>query len=324
MRLGILITHCKEPWEVCKPLFDSLACQRGIDFNDVSVTFVNDGADGAIESIDEAYPFHIDFLTKEHGGVSAARNYAFDNSDSDYVMFSDCDDAFLNNYGLHLVFSAMQEDYDAITSCFVEEQREESGNYRIYRHDKDCTFVHGKAYKRKFLVDENLRFRDDLTIHEDGYFNSVALIVANTKKEIETPFYLWCWNENSVVRKDGKDLCLKTYDHVMKQRMAIAEELEKRGFVNEYIDCVIKTFLDAYYDFQEPAFVNPENETLMRCAEKAFKKFYRKFGQTWREAAVNRKAEIAMLCRANSYQKGMLMERITLNDWLKHISRDVN
>lgn len=324
MTLDILVTHYKEPLEVCKPLFESLACQRGIDFNDVTVTFVNDGEDGAIECADRNYPFHIDFLTKEHGGVSAARNYALDNSDSDYVMWCDCDDAFLNGYGLYLVFSAMQEDYDAITSCFVEEQRTDDGNYRIFRHDKDCTFIHGKVYKRDFLVRNDIRFRDDLTIHEDGYFNTIALTVAEKKKEIETPFYLWCWNENSVVRKDRENFTLKTYDHVIKQRLAITEEFEKRGFITESVDCVCKTFLNAYYDFNKPECLKQENADLVRFAEKQFKKYYKKYGGVWRDAAVKQKAEAAMLCRTTAYTNGLLMESMTITEWLRHISKEVN
>lgn len=322
MRLAILVTHYKEPSEVCVKLLDSIALQRGIDFNDISVTFVNDGSDGEILSFERTYPFSINFITKEHGGVSAARNCAMDNSESDYVMFCDADDMFLNNYGLHLLFSAMQELPDAITSCFVEEQITD-GKARIIRHDKDVTFIHGKAYRREFLTKNGIRFRDDLTIHEDGYFNVIALTVAEEKKEIETPFYLWCWNENSVVRKDRENFTLKTYDHVIKQRVAITEELEKRGYISESIDCVCKTFLNAYYDFQKPECFKKENEALVRWAEQQFKKYYRKYGDAWRDAAVRQKAETAMLCRTTAYTNGLLMEKCTINDWLMHISKDI-
>lgn len=321
MKLDILVPHYKEPWEVCKYLFDSIAIQRGIDFNNISVIVVQDGAEGQITIPVADYPFGISRVVVNHGGVSAARNFALDCSEADYVMFCDADDGFLNNYGLHLVFSAMQEGYDIINSCFVEEQKDADGNYKIIRHDRDITFMHGKIYRRQFLIDNEIRFKESLTIHEDGYFNSIAHTVSENTKTIETPFYLWRWNDNSVVRKDGEPelFVLRTYKHVIDSRMAIAEELEKRGYINEYIDCVLKTILDSYYDFNKPVYLLNKNAKLRAQAEKEFMRFYVKFRQTWYEAAANHKGEIAFIARANAYQNGMVMEQTTIKDWLRHI-----
>ena len=41
MRLDIVVPHYKEPWEVCHYLFDSLALQRGICFENIKVILVN-------------------------------------------------------------------------------------------------------------------------------------------------------------------------------------------------------------------------------------------------------------------------------------------
>lgn len=322
MKLDILVPHYKEPWETCKFLFDSIAVQRGIDFKDISVIMAQDGTEGQIEIPVADYPFGISRVVMNHGGVSAARNFALDCSDADYVMFCDADDGFLNNYGLHLVFSAMQEGYDIIGSCFVEEQRDEEGNYKIIRHDKDVTFVHGKAYRREFLFENNIRFDKRLTIHEDGYFNCLAHTIAENTKTIETPFYLWKWNDDSTVRRDKEPtkFVLRTYDKLMDCRIALAEELQKRGYINEFQDTVIKTFLDSYYDFNKPTYLNNENKKLRVAGEKAFKRFFDKFYRDWCEAAIPRKGEIAFIARANAYNHGMLMEQITIKDWLKHIS----
>ena len=72
MTLDIIIPHYKEPWETCKYLFDTIATQRGIDFKDIRALVVNDGDCILSESAFCDYPYKVEYLVKEHGGVSAA------------------------------------------------------------------------------------------------------------------------------------------------------------------------------------------------------------------------------------------------------------
>ena len=156
MTLDLIVPHYKEPWETCKYLFDSIALQRGMDMNDIRVIVVNDGKILLDEAVFKGYPFQVEYLVMQHGGVSAARNYGLDHSTADYVMFCDIDDGFLSNYGLHVVFSAMNEGFDLLTSNFIEESKTEKGAPLILPRKDDMTFIHGKVYRRQFLVDNNL------------------------------------------------------------------------------------------------------------------------------------------------------------------------
>lgn len=324
MTLDILMPHYKESFDVVKPYLDSVALQGGINFDDVGVIIVNDGDDVVFdESLFAGYPFKITYLVKKHEGVSAARNYALDHSTADYVTFSDCDDMWLNLYGMHMVFSAMNERYDAITSLFIEEHKEPDGSYKIIRRDKDSTFVHGKIYRRKYLVDEKIRWRKELTIHEDGYFNCVALTCTDNKKEITTPFYIWKWRDGSAACKGDTKFVLRTYADMLKTRTAICKEVKKRGFVNEYYDFVCRTVIDSYYDFNKPEYLKPENAELVANAEKAFRKFYMKFRQDYNECNVQRIAEIMYLARGQAYVNGLRIEQRTITEWLTHIVKDV-
>lgn len=324
-RLSICITRYKEKWPICKDLFDSIAIQRGINFEDIEVIVVNDGRDELLTGREFInYPYHVDYIPmNEHGGVSKARNFALDHAHGDYVMFCDIDDMFLNNCGIHLLFCAMKEEPDFTSSSFVEEVFNKDGAYKIVRHDKDITFIHGKMYRRRYLVDNNIRFDESLTIHEDGYFNVIASICTESKKDTTVPFYLWKWNDESVVRKDPKAFVLKTYDHLMKSRAAICRELEKRGFIDEYFNSVVKTVCDSYYDFNNPEYLSPANKDDVRKAEKAFKAFYDEFGKDYRESNIERIAEMMFLCRQNAYVKGMRVEQNAIHEFLNHIVRDV-
>lgn len=320
MTLDLLVTHYNEPFEVVKPLLDSVMVQSGINFDDIHMIIVNDGSEELLDTeLFRYYPFKIDYLIADHKGVSAARNLALDSSSADYVMFCDCDDSFMNIYGLHTVFSAMVEGFDVLVSPFVEEVVSE-GSFRLVAHENnDSTFIHGKVYNRKFLADNNIRFDENLTIHEDGYFNVIAITAADNKKQTKVQFYAWKYNPNSVVRSDKENYLYKTYAHVVKARMAIARELKRRGFINEYISSVVKTFTDAYYDFQRPECFKEENRLMMARAEKEFKKFYNKYFQELKEANVNRIAEIMTMSRNKAYTKGFKVEKWTLEQWIKHL-----
>ena len=320
MTLDIVVPHYKEPWETCKYLFDTIATQRGIYFGNIRVIVVNDGDCVLSDDVFEGYPYKVEYLKKPHGGVSAARNHGLDYSTADYVMFCDIDDGFLSNYGLHLVFSAMQEGYDYITSNFVEETYTAENTQTIVRHDNDYTFMHGKAYKRSFLVEKNIRFDPSMTIHEDGYFNTIALVAAQKEgklKCIETPFYLWKWNDASTVRSNREDFVLKTYDQLMLCRSGACRQLRKRGYEKEYRTSVCMTVMNSYYDFQKPSYHLPKNREHLEKAEKAFKGFWTRFGKVFKDCTNQEIAEISSAARANAIKNGMLMEHEDLKSFIR-------
>lgn len=323
MRLDIIVPHYKEPWETCKYLFDTIALQRGLLLSNIRVIVVNDG-DCMLDKDFSEYPYEVVYLAKEHGGVSAARNYGLDYSDADYVMFCDIDDGFLNSYGLHLVFSAMQDGFDVLVSNFVEETFDENGNATIIRHDNDLTFMHGKVYRREFLVENELRFDPAMNIHEDGYFNMLVYSVATDKgkkKNIETPFYIWCWNNNSVVRKNREDFVLRTYKDVMLTRTGLCRQLKKRGLEEAFRTSVGMTVLNTYYDFQKNSYYLPKNEKYLRLATMYFKSFWLEYKAVFSDLSNKQVAELARAARENAYKNGMLYERQDLRSFLKWIEK---
>lgn len=323
MKLDIIVPHYKEPWEVCKYLFDSIALQRGVSLNNIRVIVVNDG--DCMLDIPE-YPYEVVYLKKEHGGVSSTRNYGLDYSDADYVMFCDIDDGFLSTYGLHLIFSAMQEGFDMLISNFVEETFDEKGNATIVRHDADVTFMHGKVYRRQFLVENELRFDPSMNIHEDGYFNMLTYSVVAEKgksKTIDTPFYLWRWNDNSVVRSNRQDFVLRTYKDVILTRTGLCRQLKARGLEEAYRTSVAMTVVNSYYDFQKDSYYLPRNQKYLKIAERAFKSFWLEFKPVFNDMTNRQIADMARVARENAFKNGMLFEKQDIKSFLKHIEREV-
>ena len=326
MTLSIIVPHYKEPWETCWYLLNSIAMQRNVPWDEVELIIVNDGDDPTLDDVNwDAYPFKVRYLKKDHGGVSAARNYGLDNSEADYVMWCDIDDGFLNNYGLHMLFSAMAEGFDYLIGSFAEEaMAPDNKTIALVGHQGDMTFMHGKVYRREFLLKYNLRFDPAMTIHEDGYFNSMVYAVAKKEeakiKKVDTPFYLWCWNDASTVRKDKTDFEQKTYAYLMQTRTGTCRQMKERGYEDEYKVAVGLTVLNSYYDFQKTSYWTEKNEKYRKQAEIAFALFWREFGKVFLELTNQQVAEIAKSARENAYNNGMLMEREDLKTFLKRIA----
>lgn len=317
MKLSIVVTHYREPEEVYKPLFDSIAMQIGADLKDIEVIVVNDGNDSPGFDIRflEKYPFETRLIFVVKGGVSKARNKGLDEATGDYVMFCDCDDEFCSVFGLRLLFDAMKSEPQMITSPFVEENLV-TDEYRLVRKEHDITFIHGKAFNRKWLKENDLRFKDELTIHEDGYFVSLCDLLATKKEYIEEPFYVWRWNENSVVRKDRKDFLLRTYGNLLDAREAIIEQLKMRGYEDDVLRCVAKSIIDIYYDFNTNVFIGADIE-LKKKAMLRIRRFWTKYKEDFRKCDGQTVQTVSMMSRVNALKKGMSMETVSIREFLQ-------
>lgn len=323
MKLQILIPQYKETDEILKPLLDSIALQQNIDFEDIGVIIVNDGTDIHLsEELLNSYPYHIDYYLNEHDGVSATRNACFDHATADYVMFCDADDMFLNMCGLWIIFREIDNGgFDSLTSVFVEETRLPGTNETIYiNREMDSTFVHGKVHRRKYLLDKNIRWNPNLTIHEDSFFNIQCTNLSKNVKYCQTPFYLWKWRDDSVCRHDPKYI-LKTYKNMLDSNDALIDEFKKRGAIQQALFYTAFMIFDAYYTMNKPEWINQENKEYRDNTELHFRDYYKKHKSDWMMIPSQDKMQISQNVRGRSVMEGMEMESMTVNGWLEHIEK---
>ena len=321
MKLQILIPQYKETEEIIKPLLDSIAIQQNVDFREIGAIIVNDGTDVHLsEDFLKGYPFEIKYHLAEHGGVSAARDKAFEFATAEYVMWCDADDMFFNACGLWIVFHEMQgEGFDALTSVFVEETRHPETKETVYiNREMDSTFVHGKIYKRQYLIDQNIRWNHALTIHEDSFFNIQCLNLTPNVKYCMSPFYLWRWRDDSVCRHDPKYI-LKTYRNMIDSNDALIEEFKKRRVLDKARSFVAFLVYDAYYLMNKPEWINQENKEYRDATELRFKEYFLKHEKDWNDVPVQEKMQISQGIRGRTVMEGMQMEKMTIDQWLDHI-----
>ncbi len=321
MKLQILIPQYEETDEIIKPLLDSIGLQQNVDMNEIGVIIVNDGSNIHLsKEFLESYPFRVDYYLNEHGGVSATRNACLDHATAEYVMFCDADDMFYNACGLWIVFREMANGgFDSLTSVFVEETRMPDTKEVMYiNREMDSTFVHGKIHRRKYLLDNKIRWNDALTIHEDSYFNIQCANLSTNVKYCTTPFYLWKWRDESVCRHDPKYI-LKTYRNMLDSNDALIDEFIKRGIQEKAMFFTAFMIFDAYYTMNKPEWINQENKEYRNSTEKRFSAYYRKRRDLWNNVSPNDKMVISNQVRSRSVMEGMMMEAVTIDTWLKHI-----
>ena len=321
-RLQILIPQYNETEYIIKPLLDSIEVQQNVDLeNDIGVIIVNDGTNVHLsEEFFKRYTFPIEYHLHEHKGVSATRNACLDYATAEYVMFCDADDMFYNACGLYIIFHEIENGgFDSLISAFIEESRVPNTNEPIYiNHDMDSTFVHGKVHRRKFLLNNNIRWNDNLTIHEDSYFNCLCQRLAKELKYSQTSFYLWKWRDGSVCRHDPKYI-LKTYNNMLDSNDALVEQFSRRNRVSDAQFYATSMIFDAYFAMNKDEWLNQENKEYRYATERRFKDYWIKNKHLFDTIPQDIKNQIIMGIKNRMYGEGMILETMTFNEWIKQI-----
>lgn len=322
MKLSLCIPHYNEESEIVKVMLDSIKIQQNIDFNEIEVVIANDG--GNIDELykinTKDYPFSIKMLKCDHKGVSETRNEAFNNSTGEYVMFCDVDDMFYNACGMWIIFNEIKSGFDVFISAFIEESRLPDKEVTYLTRNIDYTFVHGKVYRRKYLINNNIRWNKNLTIHEDSYFNFLAINLAepDRAKVCQSPFYLWKWRNESVCRHDEKYI-LKTYNNMLESSTALVKELLDRSKEDLAMQTVTNMIFDAYFMMNKKEWLDQENKDYRHNTELRFKKYYDDFKELFDKIPEDKKNGIIVGIKNRFFQEGMILESMTFSDWIKEI-----
>lgn len=329
MKLSICVPHYKEEFEEIKPLLDSIELQQNLNLKeDLEVIIVNDGDDVVFDKkwFDQ-FTFPVKYIVNEHKGVSATRNACLDNAEGEYVMFCDADDMFCSNIGLYMIFREIDNGgFDSLVSVFMEEGRIPNTQTPIYfergrvEQGIDSTFVHGKIHRRKYLTENNIRWNENLTIHEDSYFNILCQKLTSPDRVKYCPFafYLWKWRDASVCRHDPKYI-LKTYNNMLESSTALIVELMKRNKYDDAQRFAVQMIFDSYYTMNKDEWINQENKEYRDATEKRFKRFYLEFKDLFDKIKPDEKNAIIVGVRNRFFQEGMMLESVTFNDWIEHI-----
>ncbi len=334
-KLSILVPHYNEDESVIKPLLDSVAFQQNIDFNDIEVVICDDGPDAYELSKEflDSYHYDIQYHREPKGGVSQMRNKAFEYSTGEYVAWCDCDDQYYHVLAFWFIFKETKtpmevpvngvktkvNGFDALYSVFLEEGRIPVTNETYFIDRKDGhQFVHGKIFKREFLVRNDIHFFPECTIHEDNVLNAQVQACTQNIKWSPTPFYLWKWRDNSICRRDPLYL-KKTYPDLIKSSDCLIGWLTNKSKFDKARECIVSITYDAYYTFCHPSWKEIGTKEYRDGAEKRFSDYFKKWEYLWNEAPQQMKMAISNGIRQRMVQQGMDMETETLEQFLTRI-----
>ena len=198
-------------------LDDCLSSLQSQDYTDFEVICVNDGSTDRSREIlskwESRFP-QMKVIDRENGGLSAARNTGLEAATGDYVLFVDSDD-WVESTMLKrvteevddtdiLCFACRRSDNNTYDTLFHEQS--DGWNYynrhALEHHEVPFVCVWQRCYRRGFLEENNLRFREGI-LHEDNEFTPRACLKSKRVKVIPDVLYNYRIRSGSIMTTRG-------------------------------------------------------------------------------------------------------------------------
>ena len=319
--LDIIVPHYKESWDVVHNLFDMLNLQRDVDFNKISVYLVNDGIENEFPAeYFENRPYHVEQISIPHAGVSTARNTGLKAATREWVMFCDCDDMFSNVYSLREYLNVLPApEYDILWAEFYSEDSTQEKTLITPCKRLHEVFPHGKVYRRKYLLDNDIWFNTELAFNEDSEFNAIALNLTPYKRigKIVThePPYIWMCREGSTThsRPDRHEVAL--CDHY-KRNISVCKVFKEK-VPNHYNNMVARTVLDTFYTLNIPVLTEK-----LQAVKTDFAHWFQDHKKAYYAADKQLLPEMRRMARME-YKSEDFRDDITLDQWLVDVERSI-
>jgi hypothetical protein len=196
-------------------------------------------------------------------------------------MFCDADDMFCSSLGIYVILQEMAKGHDVMIDAFMEEVWKKKEKQFVYvEHECDSTFVHGKVYRRQYLVDHDIKFSTELIVCEDSQFNQIAMNFTLNIWYCNFPYYLWTWRNDSTVRKD-EAFYLIGFPDFIKGNSITVERLFEEGLDDAANYQVYSLMVEAYYTMNDKRWTPKKYMKHRLAVGKAFREWLTKWDGVW-------------------------------------------
>ncbi len=192
-----------------------LSClnQKDINEDELEIILIDDGStdgsDKICDELSEEYSGRVCAFHIPNGGVSNARNLGMEKAKGRYIAFVDADDKVLEDY-LENMLRVLDD-----ATVLVDETGFDVGTGKLsgYQYLENYlitgnSHVWGKLFLLKTIQDNNIRFKDGLTIGEDLLF-LMDLVLSQGKDHtircIDKRDYIYTDNENGAMKTAFKE-----------------------------------------------------------------------------------------------------------------------
>lgn len=188
-------------------------------FEDYEVLCIDDGStDGSATIITDfcKNDSHFRSIRQENAGMSTARNRGLQEAHGDYVLFVDSDDWLIEESLSHLSGALNGEDvicfgaqkYLELTKTYLPNNRpiitdtisgwDYFNQQRLLPTEIHFVCIWQRAYRRDFLLNNNLFFSEGIRRAEDDLFSTMVMYHARTLKTISQQVYVYRVRNNSI------------------------------------------------------------------------------------------------------------------------------
>lgn len=240
-------------------LNDCLTSLQTQNFSDFEVICVNDGSNDRSREILSKWESKLQqtkVVDRENGGLSAARNTGLAAATGDYILFVDSDDwveptmlsrLAVEATGEDMICFACRKSDSGTTDTLLPEQSDGWSYYNrhaLEHREVPFVCVWQRCYRREFLVDNSLRFREGI-LHEDNEFTPRACLKAKRIKVIPNVLYNYRVRPGSIMTTRGMKSkeSLITIGNELAALFAKEDSIDKTVVFQALTQCYQMTFI---------------------------------------------------------------------------------
>lgn len=240
---------------------DSILAQT---FTDFELLLIDDGSKDKSGEICDEYAkrdCRVKVFHKENGGVSSARNLGIDESKGEYLFFVDSDDIISSSY-IEMFVNYIKKNDSVCVVCKYTNRLSLLKNQINSIKTKEMTssefldeiwisegkldgYLWNKMFKRKILIDLNIRFDEKVSIWEDMLFVVEYFVNISTVIFVDAVLYYYRDTMNSAVKQHGTLKKIEKIFVCLKMLRLDNDSILYRQRLNGILsDCLFSLFKD--------------------------------------------------------------------------------
>lgn len=240
---------------------DSILAQT---FTDFELLLIDDGSRDKSGEICDEYAnkdCRVKVFHKENGGVSSARNLGIDESKGEYLFFVDSDD-IISSFYIEMFVNYIKKNDSVCVVCKYTNRLSLLKNQIDSIKTKEMTssefldeiwisegkldgYLWNKMFKRKILIDLNIRFDEKVSIWEDMLFVVEYFVNISTVVFADAVLYYYRDTMNSAVKQHGTLKKIEKIFVCLKMLRLDNDSILYRQRLNGILsDCLFSLFKD--------------------------------------------------------------------------------